>query len=790
MSSEEPESKVEDETKTTAEEVVPAVDAGAAATESAESETTTTTTPAAAAETSTTTSPTPTDDAETTTAAATSEDGGGTEEEVANDTTPAAEEAETTAETTPAVEDDESSNEKVDAGDDVEKQEATADQTTEKEEEEAPTSSGGGVFSLFGLNLGKSERTPKNEEEAKKEGEKQKDDNSNDVETPKAEENETAAADNDDAGGKEGEEDAEKRDGEEKKGGFSLFGLSIGGGAVDGENKKEIDGVEAKAAEGDEKPNDNENKTNNEEGEPTTTKEGDEFKKKQSGFFGGMFGGSSKKEIKEEEQVVDEEKGEAGGTAAVGAGTAGVAATTAAIASGNDETTPEVQAEKNVDVVTPEPAVSKSAPPSKRSPLLKKYTMFGILCAAAVIVVVLILVPLLTSAEKAVVSLVKEGEGDNEKGPDGKRHHEHEALTAEMVKHPAYDGPLFPYGKITLRFDDDDRFLVVFRMEGLETTCTDCKWAIVNGTTCANAENLGTAPMYDTSVEFFKDGVTPYTGRAVYDAKDGLSFSTVAIWAGLDFETIQDHAIVVYQQNEQPLGCGILKHRGRPMMEKRLFADMRNYLPEYDTSRGTIEGDVRMEFFGDNSFRVQAHLEGLPPQCFACGIYILQGTDCSQPHAALGGHYFNSDKLKNDPWNVGNGVHYNSDANGTSHHSFYLYNGYSFDDHFKHVLVIYDQGNAPIGCGQLWSTVHHKEDKATAAKNAVKQYTDIAPSVKVRRAETTSVGGRRIVVYAGDGEAGDGVYQNAGEKIIIEQAAAGREATFPSNNGRVELIQV
>jgi hypothetical protein len=59
-------------------------------------------------------------------------------------------------------------------------------------------------------------------------------------------------------------------------------------------------------------------------------------------------------------------------------------------------------------------------------------------------------------------------------------------LGAQMIAAPTYSGALFPYGKVTLRFGKDQRFLVTFNMQGLESDCVNCRFAIMTDNTCTN----------------------------------------------------------------------------------------------------------------------------------------------------------------------------------------------------------------------------------------------------------------------------------------------------------------
>ena len=87
--------------------------------------------------------------------------------------------------------------------------------------------------------------------------------------------------------------------------------------------------------------------------------------------------------------------------------------------------------------------------------------------------------------------------------------------------------------------------------------------------------------------------------------------------------------------------------------------------------------------------------------CKDCRIHIAKGTTCEDADE-VGGHYWNSDVLSEDPWTRRNGAFYNSNNNGKAIGAFEIDNGYSYEENLGHAVVIYAMdGRTRIGCGIL-----------------------------------------------------------------------------------------
>jgi len=323
-------------------------------------------------------------------------------------------------------------------------------------------------------------------------------------------------------------------------------------------------------------------------------------------------------------------------------------------------------------------------------PRLIRYTLLVLLVA---LVVFVLLLPLLDEVGLAPSEPVHTMSGDAG-----------QLLVANMGPHPLYTGKLFPFGKITLRFDDDNRFLVLLRMDGLEESCVQCHFAIVEGTSCADPTLVSDTHLY-RPVPGHDPTKSPFD-VAYYSATNGIASSTATIFNGLPAEENKGHAINVYDSANNPLACGLLEAQSATTVVQKLYANLVPLPghPPNPATNTTLQGSVLLQFFADHSFLFSFEVEGLSSKCFACPIRIHEGQDCSQ---GVGHVYWNLDIIPGDPYSVTNGVFYHSTDAGYTSHAFFLFTGYTFEQNKKRTVVIYDQSNNPVGCGEL-STFRHK----------------------------------------------------------------------------------
>jgi hypothetical protein len=270
-------------------------------------------------------------------------------------------------------------------------------------------------------------------------------------------------------------------------------------------------------------------------------------------------------------------------------------------------------------------------------------------------------------------------------------------------------------------FDTGDRFLVTFRVEGLERDCQQCTWSIVEGNTCHDASKLGDTQYYDkTDPELIS--LDPYN-MCYYKTVEGMSDSTQTSFNGYNLKENEHHALVMFDSSGSPVACGILKRHAHPMTFPRLWANIASS-PNY--KEGEIQGKARLDFYPDMAFHFGFQVNGLPSNCPMCDISIHVGTSCND---APGDHFWNPEKLPYDPWGFVNGAFYQTDPNGTTvdRHGFYLYDGFTHDDHMNHVVILSDKSGNAVACGELRESPHYTWKEAdTTTRQALQQGDSLA----------------------------------------------------------------
>jgi len=283
------------------------------------------------------------------------------------------------------------------------------------------------------------------------------------------------------------------------------------------------------------------------------------------------------------------------------------------------------------------------------------------------------------------------------------------SLEASMVKHPAYAGDLNPYGKVTLRFDDngssepsDQMFLVAFQMEGLEPFCQGCTWRIVQGTSCQDANELGEDWWNPNALDHNPYGASDH--NALYDTQEGASTSKMKFYSGFGPADTVDHAFLVFAQDQSPLACGVLRSHGQPSNHQlRYSAELMR-----ESDGVVLPGYAEMDFNLDDTFALNLFLGGLPPDCVNCVLDIQDGESCDASH--LGNVYTNPNVYEqHHVWTTTNGAVYTPNDAGMIEQTIYLHDGFGFDDHEGKLVILRSMDQSVYACGVLETKRGHLE---------------------------------------------------------------------------------
>ena len=139
-----------------------------------------------------------------------------------------------------------------------------------------------------------------------------------------------------------------------------------------------------------------------------------------------------------------------------------------------------------------------------------------------------------------------------------------------------------------------------------------------------------------------------------------------------------------------------------PDIQPPLIALLYNYQQLVTTGEAVQQGEASVWVENPRTIRSETlnyHLEGMLPFT-KFQIFIAQGVTCDEGVDAIGGAYWNADRLEADPW-----LDFNidaTDAEGVVSGSLPFSNGYSLDGNFGHALVVLDAVNGVcVACGVL-----------------------------------------------------------------------------------------
>jgi len=264
------------------------------------------------------------------------------------------------------------------------------------------------------------------------------------------------------------------------------------------------------------------------------------------------------------------------------------------------------------------------------------------------------------------------------------------SLSAFITKAPGYEGSLNPFGTSVVRCNEDGSFLFHIGATGLDSSCSKCKIAIMDATSCSSELS---SSFYSSNMEsdpWAADGENYY-----YTFTDsGISRSGFTFNNGYDCDENLGKAVAIYDASEEMIGCGEL---GPQPDTNVLKADMGPY-PGYEGDLSP-DGSVTVTFFADDTFSFDYDVKGLRENVEGAGIHIHAGLSCDS-HEEVLGHGWNTEVVR-DLWTMSGGAIYSTDKKGTADGMFHLYNGFKIEENVHHALVIHDADGTRVGCGVL-----------------------------------------------------------------------------------------
>ena len=260
-----------------------------------------------------------------------------------------------------------------------------------------------------------------------------------------------------------------------------------------------------------------------------------------------------------------------------------------------------------------------------------------------------------------------------------------DGLTALINVATGYTGDLTPFGTVSLRFNEDDSFLLKMDMSGLDPACESCVVCIHEGSSCEEPGNA----YYATESDPWATGTSYYFSYG----DSGIAGNGFTIYNGYDEDENEGKVVSFLDSSNTMIACGVLEETPSSTMLKAEIGSYPGYTGDLE-----VEGKVTVSFSSDSTFEFSYDLEGLEEECIGCGIHIHAGMSCDDADLVLG-HGWQT-VITQDLWTAAGGSVYNA-VDGKSEGSFMLYNGYSYIENRGHAVVVHGSDGTRIGCGVL-----------------------------------------------------------------------------------------
>jgi len=131
-------------------------------------------------------------------------------------------------------------------------------------------------------------------------------------------------------------------------------------------------------------------------------------------------------------------------------------------------------------------------------------------------------------------------------------------LVAKMKKYPGYDGELDPSGTVTVTYqaNQEDVFVVSYKLRGVLPDCANCGMHIHSGTSCDDAGGHGWHTPAVNELWSAEGGAMYETSRV---NRKGFATGYFNTYNGFGYEENKGHAVVIHTENGDRVGCGVLE---------------------------------------------------------------------------------------------------------------------------------------------------------------------------------------------------------------------------------------
>jgi len=285
-------------------------------------------------------------------------------------------------------------------------------------------------------------------------------------------------------------------------------------------------------------------------------------------------------------------------------------------------------------------------------------------------------------------------------------------------------------GTVLIRFDTDQRLLVRIHVDDDDGTNGVIRsergtWQLLENVACPVDSSSSMVAMTNNpwNDETFPTGPNIWTRSSIANTNNNNGVSVQTRYFAKTMEQLEGHAIVLFEEEGSVLlACGILKPKiPKPHVKHVLWAYLNNKNTNVlnNNNNNNSGGKVRLDFYPDDTFHFGFNLTTTTTTT------VVVETQDEQPSPMTIENYESCQDVTEprfyfatpvNPWTLANGAYHHHQSTTTTpkqqqpvvvdNHGFYMYDGYTYEQHIGRTVVMRDASGTVLACGEL---VLHRE---------------------------------------------------------------------------------
>lgn len=264
--------------------------------------------------------------------------------------------------------------------------------------------------------------------------------------------------------------------------------------------------------------------------------------------------------------------------------------------------------------------------------------------------------------------------------------------------------------------------LMTYNLMNVDAGCNEpapgvmnsCGLHIHSGMSCASIDTVG--PHYYDNNTFSMD---PWASVVFKSDASGHAMGMVNVEYGFGYEMTRGRVVVIHDKMGTKVYCAPIPMQKSDNEEMSVSVTNIAKYPEYNGPYSVGITALSLGFKGVGT-KITYELSGVPCECSqmgtkpnSCGLHIHVGMTCMDA-TQIGGHWYNSTMIANDPWAsttytssncAGNCL--NSNVGTTASGAITIDYGYGPSQTLDKVLVVHDYLGNRIACSPISDSSHH-----------------------------------------------------------------------------------